>query len=97
MSLRTIEHLGVTWNVWDVTPNDKPLFPVSRFAGEMQEGWLCFESLEEKRRLIPVPEGWMNWSEEELLARLAHAEPVKRRLGPDGLTRAHPDEEGAPR
>lgn len=29
-------------------------------------GWLCFESRNEKRRLIPVPDSWDECSEEEL-------------------------------
>jgi len=27
-------------------------------ASEFSEGWLCFESEGEKRRLAPVPDGW---------------------------------------
>jgi len=27
-------------------------------ASEFSQGWLCFESEGEKRRLAPVPEGW---------------------------------------
>ncbi len=29
-------------------------------------GWLTFESLDEKRRLIPIPQGWEDISQEEL-------------------------------
>lgn len=29
-------------------------------------GWLCFESLDERRRLMPVPEKWEACTEEEL-------------------------------
>lgn len=36
-------------------------------------GWLCFESHDERRRLLPVPERWEQCSDEELerLRRLA--------------------------
>jgi hypothetical protein len=29
-------------------------------------GWLTFESLNEKRRLIPIPAHWEHWSQAEL-------------------------------
>jgi hypothetical protein len=40
-----------------------------------EQGWLTFESPEEKRRLAPVPAGWESFSTErlELLCRMAHA------------------------
>lgn len=40
-----------------------------------EQGWLTFESPNEKRRLAPVPSGWESFSSErlELLCRMAHA------------------------
>ena len=51
---------GVVWRAWDVTPAD--LHPVTRgedFMGDLQDGWLAFESNTEKRRLgAPYPSDW---------------------------------------
>jgi len=46
-----------------------------------EQGWLTFESSDEKRRLAPVPAGWESYSSErlELLSRMAHA--VEQRFG----------------
>ena len=56
---------GVEWRVWEVFPG------TSTSAGGAQalshsslknttyaNGWLCFESETEKRRLAPIPTGW---------------------------------------
>jgi hypothetical protein len=47
-------------------------------TGEMEDGWLCFESSTEKRRLHPIPRGWEERSDEELEALCGAAEPVRR-------------------
>ena len=42
----------IEWRVWDVTPAQ--LHPVTRgedYMGDLQYGWLVFESAKEKRRL----------------------------------------------
>ena len=62
---------GVEWLVWDVYPTSgegerypdpASVFPHREFA----DGWLCFESKWEKRRVTPVPLGWNDWSDEQL-------------------------------
>ena len=48
-----------------------------------EQGWLTFESSEDKRRLAPVPSGWEHYPPErlELLCRMARAaEPRHGRL-----------------
>ncbi len=46
---------------------------------EFSNGWLCFESTSgEKRRLMPVPDGWERMSIEELLKLLSDAKRVVR-------------------
>ena len=40
---------------------------------EYREGWLVFESADEKRRLAPVPAGWSGLSDEALSALCASA------------------------
>jgi hypothetical protein len=41
-------------------------------------GWLTFESLTEKRRLIPVPSNWENIPQSELRALCDKAKPVAK-------------------
>lgn len=69
------------WMVWDVVPGEHlgeggepgPFLP-----DEMAQGWLCFESGTEKRRLYPVPGRWPEFSDEELWALCRAGEPVAR-------------------
>jgi hypothetical protein len=57
---------GVKWEVWDVRtsdiPTDRGHDPVdiehSRVALELANGWLCFQSGEDRRRFAPVPPAW---------------------------------------
>lgn len=82
MALRTFtDEDGTTWNVWNVVPtlshNERRL----ALSIGMAQGWLCFESEGVKRRVVPTPEGWENWSEEELASALAESKPVERRAG----------------
>jgi hypothetical protein len=56
---------GVEWRVWEVfptkagTPTGMEKFSQSSIKNTaFAEGWLCFESLREKRRLAPIPSGW---------------------------------------
>jgi hypothetical protein len=44
-------------------------------------GWLTFESLAEKRRLIPIPSHWDNLSQEELRALCEKAKRVTKTEG----------------
>lgn len=46
---------------------------------EFKNGWLCFEnSSGEKRRLMPVPDGWERMSIQELLKIMSDAKRVVR-------------------
>jgi len=91
MALRTFKAGdGTIWNVWNVVPtlgrNERRL---SLGVG-MIEGWLCFDSGVSKRRIVPVPQGWEEWSEGELEAALSSAHEVRR--GPDSPDpNPHPD------
>jgi hypothetical protein len=60
---------GKTWRVWDVYPNIRGKSPeagtddTSQLCApfpnrELSDGWLCFESGSEKRRLTPIPPEW---------------------------------------
>jgi hypothetical protein len=44
----------------------------------MAAGWLCFENDGDKRRLVDPPQAWMDHTDEQLLALLAGASPVKK-------------------
>jgi hypothetical protein len=44
-------------------------------------GWLTFESLDEKRRLIPIPSGWEALSQTELRLLCAKAKRVAKTEG----------------
>jgi hypothetical protein len=89
---------GAVWAVWDVRPaavgqtldprlaalrSGRAMLPeVSR---ALAEGWLCFESEAEKRRLAPIPPGWDSFSAGELLRLCESAVGVRRRGVPGGL------------
>jgi hypothetical protein len=47
-------------------------------ATEYNNGWLCFESEGEKRRLVPVPEGWTEAGPDRLSTFLQAAKRVVR-------------------
>lgn len=56
---------------------------VARLPGALAEGWLCFESGTEKRRLAPIPHGWDTLPDAELeglLARAQRATPREAQL-----------------
>ena len=84
MALRTfLNRDGTEWNVWNVVPtlmhNDRK---VALSIG-MTHGWLCFESGGVKRRIVPVPDGWEDWSDDEPATALAASQSVDRRLPED--------------
>lgn len=72
---------GISWDVFGVLPpaGGKAL---ARLPGPFQQGWLCFGAATEKRRLSPIPEGWEDASEEELLHLRDQAIPVPPRATP---------------
>ena len=44
---------GTRWLVWSTTPSQGAVL-----GGDMQKGWLTFESDAERRRLVPIPRDW---------------------------------------
>jgi hypothetical protein len=72
---------GVTWDVWAVYPEGRPS-QLSALPGSFQGGWLVFESAEEKRRLSPIPSGWLTIPTQELeqLCERATAQRRTRRV-----------------
>jgi hypothetical protein len=65
---------GVTWRVWPVTPDAlQPRTAAEDYLGEYSEGWLCFESASERRRLSNYPRDWERLADAELCTLLATA------------------------
>src|SRR3954463_907555 len=46
--------------------------------GGLREGWLTFQCNAERRRLSPIPEGWMTLADDTLLSLAHKATPVMR-------------------
>ena len=72
------DEAGVEWVVYEVQrapglPSSKPDLPE-----HLRNGWLCFESAIEKRRLTPTPSGWQDLPPQELRKLLGGATLVKR-------------------
>jgi hypothetical protein len=63
---------GVRWRVWATTPSRGNVRP--QFAA----GWLAFESGSERRRLAPIPIGWMEADDAALCEMLAQATVIIR-------------------
>ena len=61
---------GVIWTVWAVVPQDmsSALKRLTGGAGERRTPWLVFQSATgEKRRVTPVPSGWEEYDDTELM------------------------------
>jgi hypothetical protein len=68
-----IDSVGVVWKVWNTVP-----LAGAVLAGEMQNGWLTFESMTcSLRRLAPVPDDWQLLSAEKLEALCTKAAAVR--------------------
>ena len=76
---------GVTWSVWAVHPQHSGTHRAG-LRGTYLQGWLAFVCEAEKRRLSPVPEGWMQVDDAELERLCATAEAAK----PEAATRRMP-------
>jgi hypothetical protein len=79
-TLREIDDArGIRWAVFAVYPTTSVDQPAVRegFRG----GWLAFDSGSETRRLAPIPSGWREASDAELLKYLDRAEIGTRRAG----------------
>jgi hypothetical protein len=71
---------GVSWRVWPVTPEAlQPKTAAEDYLGDYGDGWLCFESTGERRRLPRYPTDWENLSDEALCTLLNAAAIVPAR------------------
>ena len=82
MAMRELVHRGVTWTIWDVRPTSVARLRLTGATEVLEGGWLCFESKAEKRRMVPIPEGWEAWSDDDLGTCLEAAEVPSRRQRP---------------
>ena len=75
-----IDEKGVKWRVWAVQRSAiHPKTAAEDFLGDYGEGWLCFESAQERRRLARFPDDWDKMDDKELCSLLAKAAVVPTR------------------
>ena len=74
---------GREWRAWDVTPDElSPRTKDEDYLAQLYHtGWIVFEkrSGDDKRRLYPVPKGWGELPDAELVVLLEKAEVVPQR------------------
>ena len=77
---------GVEWRVWEVVPSRAAIGTsvreqtrTSLNSTPYANGWLCFESSFEKRRLAPIPDGWEQRAPGQIAELLDQATPVTTR------------------
>ncbi|SOD03787.1 hypothetical protein SAMN05216486_1182 [bacterium JGI 053] len=76
--MRTIhDGEGRSWRVWHVVPQSQVLRSA---APGMMEGWLCFESEGDKRRLVSPRVDWDRVHDAELVEMLGRATTVRVRV-----------------
>ncbi len=81
MAVRDIrDDAGTTWKVWAVMASSiHPKTAAEDYLGEYSEGWLCFESANQRRRLARFPQNWGKLPDKELLRLLKSAQVVQPR------------------
>jgi hypothetical protein len=68
------------WKVWNVTPDSLDKRTTAEdYMKEWQDGWLCFESNDRRRRLASFPPTWEDLADGELEQLLERSQAVKRR------------------
>lgn len=80
-----VDQNGAKWRVWAVNRSAiHPRTAAEDFLGDYGDGWLCFESAHERRRLAHYPEDWDRLSDKELCGLLAKAAlvPVRNKKTP---------------
>ena len=78
MAVRDIvDQKGIKWRVWAVQRSSiHPKTAAEDFLGDYGEGWLCFESANERRRLARFPQDWDRMGDKDLLGLLTKAAVV---------------------
>ena len=91
------DETGRSWRAWPVTPNLARAREASRRSlGDFQEGWICFEAMDNsgRRRLPRMGRRWSDLPAEELPRLLAQAinVPSRKTGGPESARRSARDE-----
>ena len=82
---------GTRWMVWSTTPTQGAV------PGDMQKGWLTFESELERRRLVPIPRDWERAAPDRMELYCRAAQAVTRTTPIRGTpVQTDGDEPGAP-
>ena len=82
---------GTRWLVWSTTPTQGAVL-----GGDMQKGWLTFESDMERRRLVPIPRDWDQAAPDHMELYCRAAQPVTRTTPIRGVpAQTDPDESDA--
>jgi len=68
---------GVEWMIYEVNPSVNAWRVSGSLPEGYRDGWLCFESPTEKRRLTPLPTGWQDYPIEQLSGLIRSAVPVR--------------------
>jgi hypothetical protein len=72
---------GTRWDAFAIHPSASA--GRVRLPEPYRTGWLAFDSMDEKRRLSPIPDGWLSMPEEALRSLCERAEIVPRRSSLD--------------
>ena len=75
-----VDEKNVKWRVWPVLgASSHPKTAVEDYLGDYGDGWLCFESPHERRRLAHFPDDWDRMPDKDLwkLLILAAVVPVR--------------------
>jgi hypothetical protein len=79
---------GIAWRVWSTVPEGRTVL-----NSEYERGWLTFDSGQELRRLVPIPNSWEDAPTERLELMCRAATKASRQSG-ETARRDAADEEG---
>ena len=74
---------GRAWVAWDTRPQNQRVI-----APGFEDGWLSFLSGEERHRLVPIPDGWVDESVLRLQQLLRRAQGLD--VDPQSATESPP-------
>ena len=75
-----MDESGTKWRVWPVLRSSiHPKTAAEDDLGDYGDGWLCFESHQERRRLARFPEDWDKMPDGDLCKLLSKAVVVQAR------------------
>jgi len=78
-----VDENGNKWRVWPVLRSSiHPRTAAEDYLGDYGDGWLCFESQQERRRLARYPDDWDKMTDKDLCSLLSKAALVPVRGKP---------------